>query len=58
MKTIAPHLLIVKVSKQPDGEDYAMCRTSQCVCGWISGTIVNHQQCIEMIFHFMCVWVD
>ena len=30
--SIAPHLSIIKVCWQFDGEDYAMGRTSQCVC--------------------------
>ena len=37
-----------------------MSRTSQCVCGWISGITVNHQRCIEMMFYTMCVdwWIS
>ena len=48
-KTIAPHLPIIKVCWQFDGEDYATDRTSQHVCGWISRMTVNHQQCDETI---------
>ena len=37
-----------------------MGRTSQCVYGWISGMIVNHQRCIEKMFLLMCVcgWIS
>ena len=34
-KTTAPHLLIIKVCWQIDGEEYVMGKTSQNVCGWV-----------------------
>ena len=35
LKTIAPHLSIIKVCWQIDGEEYATGRTSQNVCVWV-----------------------
>ena len=60
---MTPHLSIIQVCWQTDGEEYAMSKTSQnvlrrgvnqhfsCVYGWISEMTVSHH-------HFMWIWVD